>query len=134
MQTLHLFNTHTQATYIGEEKVVRLSVLTRLMQLREVVKAMESALNTYGYRKGELVMLIGDLNVNSTSPMWNRLFVAKHPQLAHPDLFEKEHYNEYKAMLHLLSGDQLFQVHDLLAQSHGGVRPATYGHSSKEGG
>ncbi len=113
-------------------------MLARLAQLREVCGFIKSALNTYGYREGEQIMLMGDLNVNSTSPiyspMWSKYFLAEHPDLTQRDLLENELFNEYKVMLFLLQGQSQFMVRDLLALANGGARPATYGHSSKVDG
>ena len=84
-QRLHVFNTHTQASYNGKDE--RNSLLTRLSQLQFIGQSVTKALATNnsnknnsqrGYRQGELVMLMGDLNVNSTQPCWPKTFLEHH--------------------------------------------------------
>lgn len=63
-RVLHLFNTHTQASYFSSTvEAFKESINTRADQIKTVRKFIED--KTQGSHHNDLIMLCGDLNVNA---------------------------------------------------------------------
>jgi len=124
-ETLHLFQTHTQASYIGSNK--RLSIVTRGDQMNVIRTFMQECLSNYGWKENDMCLLVGDLNVDSRNPFIETEKVQKYPMFKqYPHLGEKEIFNEYQAMMCVLSDNHNDSLEDLLLKTYGD-HPITYG-------
>jgi len=124
-ETLHLFQTHTQASYIGSNK--RLSIVTRGDQMNVIRNFMQECLSNYGWKENDMCLLVGDLNVDARNPFIETEKVQKYPMFKqYPHLGEKEVFNEYQAMMCVLSDNHNDSLEDLLLKTYGD-HPITYG-------
>lgn len=64
---MHLFATHLQASYMepGKELERELSVKVRLKQSEMLIESIAKILGENQYSSKDLVLLVGDLNINS---------------------------------------------------------------------
>ena len=108
-QVLHLFNTHTQASYMGKEsdKVFPLafvlffvfkksSLKTRIDQFQEMRTFIEAMLKKHNFEENHLVLIAGDFNIDSRHCIHPIEFVN---DLKIGELLLKEMYNEYEYLL-----------------------------------
>jgi endonuclease/exonuclease/phosphatase family metal-dependent hydrolase len=124
-ETLHLFQTHTQASYTGSNK--RLSIMTRGDQLALIRAFMQECLAKHGWKENEMCLLVGDLNVDARNPFIESDKVKKYPQYKlYSHLGDKELFNEYEAMMCILSDNHNDSLEDLLHKTYG-EHPITYG-------
>jgi len=65
-EIIHLFQTHTQASYVGSNK--RLSIMTRGDQLKYIRNFMQECLSKYEWKENEMSLLVGDLNIDGRNP------------------------------------------------------------------
>lgn len=125
---LHLFSTHTQASYNGETQ--KYSVLTRGDQFQVFRSFLDKTLTKH-YNKGDMVLLAGDFNVDANNPTIKTDRVLKHASfLKYSQLGLKEDFNEYEAMLCMLSEGYQDGIQDLLLRSNG-KHVVTYAESCK---
>lgn len=126
-EVLHLFQTHTQASYFGENQ--RYPILTRGDQWITFRQFMLHCYKKYGYKPGEMVLMVGDFNVDSRKPFIETSKVMKYPGFKlYPHLARNEMFNEYEAMLCMLSDNHNDEIEDLLLKTYG-EHPITYGDS-----
>lgn len=101
-EMLHIFGTHTQASYFGENQ--RYPILTRSDQFTTFRQFIESTLKKHGYRHGEVILLMGDFNVDSRKPYIETNKIKHYPGFKdYPHLGRTEMFNEYDAMMCYLS-------------------------------
>ena len=62
---LHLFSTHTQASYLGDVRLYAETFLIRYRQIQEIKYFMESKFEEMN-KEGNLMILLGDFNQNSS--------------------------------------------------------------------
>ncbi|EGR27641.1 hypothetical protein IMG5_192450 [Ichthyophthirius multifiliis] len=62
---LHLFNTHLQASYVGNEQNVKQTVITRIDQLQQMKQFINKTLENNQQFQNELILICGDFNVNA---------------------------------------------------------------------
>jgi len=126
-QTLHLYNSHTQASYIGTSQ--KYSVVTRGDQFATFREFVVSSLRRHNYQSGEVVLAAGDMNVDANNPYIDTEQVQEYPGFGeYPHLAEEKQFNEYEAMKCYLSDNYTDQIEDLLYDSYG-HHPTTYGES-----
>jgi endonuclease/exonuclease/phosphatase family metal-dependent hydrolase len=124
-EIVHLFQTHTQASYIGSNK--KLSIMTRGDQLNVIRTFMQECLSKYGWKENEMSLLVGDLNIDARNPFIEREHVQTYPMFKqYPHLSEKDIFNEYEAMMCILSDNHNDSIEDLLLKTYG-EHPITYG-------
>jgi len=123
-EILHLFQTHTQASYFGENQ--RYPILTRGDQLNAIRTFMDECLSKNGWKENDVTLIVGDLNIDSRNPLIETEKVKKYGMLKkYPHLGEKEMFNEYEAMMCILSDNNTDLVEDLLHKTYG-EHPITY--------
>ncbi|CAG8528962.1 6260_t:CDS:2 [Ambispora leptoticha] len=91
---VHLFTTHTQASYSSAPPPNEQSVVIRHQQLAHLRKFIDKCLDAASRKPEELVLLVGDLNVNGR------------PQLdpLNPAIIQEDSA-EYKCMIRILRGE-----------------------------
>jgi len=130
-EILHMFCTHTQASYFGENQ--RYPILTRADQFTTFRNFIVSTLKKYSYKDGEVILLMGDFNVDSRKP-----YIETNKVLNYPGFKEYEHlkahefFNEYDAMMCYLSDNFKDDIQDLLHDKYG-EHPITYADSVLDG-
>jgi len=123
---LHIFNTHTQATYAHLDQ--NTSVMTRGDQFLSYRKFMDECLEKY-YQKTDLVLLVGDYNVDSRGSDVETKNIPKHPAFTlYPELSKRERMSEYDSMICTLSENGKDTLLDHLMESYG-EHPVTFGAS-----
>ena len=75
-EVIHLFSTHTQASYVGDQQ--RFSVMTRGDQFIVLREFIQQSLKKYHYKPGEVCLLLGDFNVDARSPFIETKKIDKH--------------------------------------------------------
>jgi len=131
-EILHLYSTHTQASYFGENQ--KYPILTRADQFSMLKQFIDATLAKNGYRFGEMVLVMGDFNVDSRKPYIETAKVREYPGFQMwPHLSEDEHFNEYEAMRCYLSDNDKEDVEDLLMKTYG-EHPITYADSETQEG
>lgn len=126
---LHLFNTHLQASYLtpGADELRDLSIATRKQQLT-ILKNRALSLLKKNYSHGDLVLMVGDFNINANDPL--RVLGPECPIPA----FNPLAFHEYGEMISLFAGEQDGEpiippkciIRDLLLLNEG-YHPPTYG-------
>jgi|UniRef100_A0A6C0CZF9 exonuclease III len=104
---IHLFTTHTQASYISN---ITQSREIRNKQIIQLHKFITEKLNK-NFESNDLVLLVGDLNVNSR---------PKDNENCYDTI-------EYLDMMKILSFDNNYNYIDLLKYDNNGIHPVTYG-------
>jgi len=122
---LHLFDSHTQANYADKLNCF----LKKAEQLREFERFIHSTLIKHSYREGDLVILVGDLNVDALSTLHlDSEELALAPELQGLSLLDKAGtFSEYDALVCCLSNNQKEGIEDLLYRDHGNKHPVTFG-------
>ncbi len=131
---IHLFNTHTQATYHNEyqpdNKSDHKNFLARLKQLEEIRVAVDKCLNTHSrlFRDGpdnfkDLVLVVGDFNVNSRG---KPLPADRFAELAWVKKQKLPAFLEYDYLTGVLSKDGKDSIEDLAFEAYGS-HPVTFG-------
>lgn len=134
LQVLHLFNTHTQATYNNEYKPENKSdhnnYVARMKQLMELRTCIDLALrefSTYNPVTPEdfhdLVFVAGDFNVNSLGKPLPKKNFLNLPWVAR---LQKEEFLEYEFLVGVISRDGADKLIDL-AHVGLGKHPVTFG-------
>jgi len=124
---LHLYSSHTQASYFGETQ--KYPIMVRADQFTTVRTFMESSLKKNGYKPGDLVLLVGDFNVDARKPFIETEKIKLYPGFEkYPHLGAQEMFNEYEAMTCFISDNNKDELDDLLLQNHG-EHPITYAES-----
>jgi len=125
-RVLHLFNTHTQASYYGTNLENFVSTFeTRYEQLRLARKFIEE--KTANAHENDLIIFAGDFNANGQKE--NRKAKAFREQLTHRpdcDAILDELENEYKTMYNLLSKNGEDKLVDCARIANKGESPITY--------
>lgn len=120
---LHLFNTHVQASYsFGMTKKSVPSYLTRFYQIIELRKIVRATLLERGYKEKDLVLICGDLNIDSNGSKvmfdyYLKSFKELMPHLEKSELARKEEVSEYDLLLYALKNDGENEIVDLLKES-----------------
>jgi len=122
--TLHLYTTHTQATYDEAPKYF----IKRSEQLMTFQKFVKKTLQQNNHDEDDLVLLTGDFNVDGRS---YRKFDSKEitsvPTLQElTSLQTTDKFTEYEALISCLSENRPEQIEDLLYKKHK-EHPITYG-------
>jgi endonuclease/exonuclease/phosphatase family metal-dependent hydrolase len=124
-EIVHIFHTHTQASYVGANK--RLSIMTRGEQLNVLRTFVEECHAKYEWKENEMSLIVGDLNIDARNPFIEKEKVQSYSMFKHhPHLSEKELFNEYEAMMCILSDNHNDSIEDLLLKTYG-EHPITYG-------
>ena len=131
---IHLFNTHTQATYNNEyhpeNKSDHKNFVARLKQLEEIRVAIDKCLNSHSrlFRDGpdnfkDLVLVVGDFNVNSRGkPLPSQNF----HELAWVKKHKSTTFLEYDYLSGVLSKDSKDKLVDIAFEAYG-THPVTFG-------
>eukprot|EP00347_Sterkiella_histriomuscorum_P022181 403331390 len=123
---MHVFNTHTQASYYGTDLANFLaSFEVRYMQLRCARKFVEQ--KTQNAHENDLILFVGDFNANGQKD--NAKAKAFREQVKHRPGFDElldEMENEYKSMIEILSGHGEDQIIDCAKIANNGESPITY--------
>jgi hypothetical protein len=126
-EILHLYSTHTQASYFGENQ--RYPILTRADQFSMLRQFIVTTLQKNNYKSGEMVLIVGDFNVDSRKPFIETEKIKQYPGFKdYAHLGRNEHFNEYDAMTCYLSDNFKDELEDLLFQTYG-EHPVTYADS-----
>jgi len=127
-EILHLYSTHTQASYIGSNQ--KFSVLTRADQFSMLREFIQTTLKKNAYKGGEMVLCGGDFNVDSRAALIQTEEVKDYPGFKeYPHLKQGERFSEYNAMTCYLSDNFNDDLEDLLFQTYG-EHPITYAESN----
>jgi endonuclease/exonuclease/phosphatase family metal-dependent hydrolase len=127
---LHLFSTHTQASYFGSDQIA--SVITRGDQFLEGQKFIDQCLRKHNHKDKDIVLIVGDFNVDARKPYYPKKEVTKYPAFKrYPDLNKGDQLNEYEAMVHILSDGKRDTIVDILHEQFG-EHPVTYGASEMD--
>jgi len=121
---LHIYNTHPQANYYGDA-----DFLKRSDQFTSFEKFVKATLSQHGYREEDMVLFVGDFNVNSRSTTrFSAETLAGAPHILHGriNLLKRVHFTEYEALLSYLSDDHKDEIEDLLLTDLG-EHPITFG-------
>eukprot|EP01017_Pseudomicrothorax_dubius_P042759 TRINITY_DN7022_c0_g1_i12.p1 TRINITY_DN7022_c0_g1~~TRINITY_DN7022_c0_g1_i12.p1 ORF type:complete len:373 (-),score=59.71 TRINITY_DN7022_c0_g1_i12:504-1622(-) len=138
LEEIHLFTTHTQASYQRLPlRTMRSTVLTRLQQLFHFRKFLETTLKKHMRSLRELVVIVGDFNVNAKEEtlvsdlLGEDSFILENEfNLPHSFLRRRE----YEILTDLLSFGGRDKLYDLGRIANGGSFPVTYGESERVGG
>jgi endonuclease/exonuclease/phosphatase family metal-dependent hydrolase len=126
-EILHLFSTHTQASYFGENQ--KYPILTRADQFTMLRQFITTVLPKNNYKDGELVLIVGDFNVDSRHPFIETNKIQQYPGFKeYPHLGSDKQFNEYDAMTCYLSDNGKDVIDDLLLNRYG-EHPITYADS-----
>ena len=134
MQAMHLFNTHTQATYNNEyqpdNKSDHNNYVARLKQLMELRTAIDLALREFSTyspvnpdKFHDLVIVAGDFNVNSRGKPLPKKQFTKLPWVSR---LQKDYFMEYEFLVGVLSRDGADKIIDLACEGLG-EHPITFG-------
>jgi len=123
-EILHLYSTHMQASYFGENQ--RYPILTRADQFATLRQFIDTTLQNNGHKEGEMVLLVGDFNVDSRKPFIETSKIKTYAGFKeYPHLGENDHFDEYESMKCFLSKNGKDDLDDLLFQSYN-EHPITY--------
>jgi hypothetical protein len=129
-EILHLFSTHTQASYFGENQ--RFPILTRADQFTMLRQFIATMLPKNNYKDGELVLIVGDFNVDSRHPFIETDKIPQYPGFKdYPHLGSEKQFNEYDAMTCFLSDNNKDVLEDLLLGRYR-EHPITYADSQAD--
>jgi endonuclease/exonuclease/phosphatase family metal-dependent hydrolase len=122
---LHLFDSHTQANYADKLNCF----LKKAEQLREFERFIHSTLIKHSYREGDLVILVGDLNVDALSKLHlDSEELALAPELQGSSLLDKQGvFSEYEALVCCLSNNHKEGLDDIIYKDNGNSHPITFG-------
>lgn len=134
--SIHVFNTHTQATYKCEYQPNNPSdhknFVARLKQIVELRKAVETLLGKYSRLEKDgpenfkdLVLIAGDFNINSRGKPLPRENFNKLEWVKNLPADQKE-FLEYDYLVGVLSNNQQDELKDLAFESYG-EHPITFG-------
>ena len=62
---IHVFNTHTQATYAEFKDTYKVNYMVRILQLHQMRQFIEKTLRDQKIYKSDLILLMGDLNIDA---------------------------------------------------------------------
>jgi endonuclease/exonuclease/phosphatase family metal-dependent hydrolase len=126
-EILHLFSTHTQASYFGENQ--KYPIIARADQFTMLRQFIKTILPKNNYKEGEMVLIVGDFNVDSRHPHIDSDKIKDYSGFKeYPHLNEDGRLNEYDAMTCYLSDNYTDDIEDLLLKSYG-EHPVTYADS-----
>src|SRR6185312_1130059 len=94
MHAIHLFITHTQASYMSSPPVTEPSAIIRYQQLATLRKFINKRVSKSMRKPNEAILVVGDLNVNGRPP-----YDPANPASATGDS------DEYKLMMKILRGE-----------------------------
>jgi endonuclease/exonuclease/phosphatase family metal-dependent hydrolase len=120
---IHLFTTHTQASYIDSDAT--LPVLCRGDQFISARIFMDKCLRQEGYDAADVILVAGDFNVDSRNAYKNVHKLQRYPGIK--DSRERS-LNEYDAMVHILSNGRRDTIIDHVFERYE-MHPVTYGDS-----
>lgn len=133
---VHVFNTHTQATYNNtyqpENRGDHNNYLARLKQIQEMRQTIDKCLNSHSrlFKDGpaefkDLVILAGDFNVNANGTPLPRENFAELPWVKK---LKRETFREYEYLFGVLSKDGKDKLIDLTFEKYG-KHPVTFADS-----
>ena len=120
---LHLFNTHLQASYVYTfNKKSKLSYFTRLYQILELKNVLGEVLKNENYYKNDLVIVCGDLNIDSNGydvdlDEYKKAFKDVLPEIEKSYLDDYDKVTEYDLLMFALNLGDEFEVSDLLKKN-----------------
>jgi len=122
---LHLFSTHTQASYSEDPKYFKLHV-DQFICLRRFVTEM---LIKNGYKKGDMTLIVGDFNVDARDPLLydTKTMLGLCPVLKKfLTIATQEKFHEYDVLVSILTNDLTDNIEELLLNKFK-EHPATFG-------
>jgi len=121
---LHIFNSHTQANYDDKIKCF----IKKTEQLIVFQKYVNDALSRNNYKEEDLVLFMGDLNVDANSKLRvHSQDLVNCPELQNFGLLSKsEEFSEYETLINCLSGNGQEELQDLVFKDHK-IHPVTFG-------
>lgn len=140
---LHVFNTHTQATYKNdyqpENKSDHMNFLARLKQIQEIRETIDKCLNSHSrlFKDGpanfkDIVLIAGDFNVNAKGKTLPKANFVDLPWVKRQ---QGEVFREYEYLIGVLSKDGKDRLVDLALTKYG-KHPVTFAdvdHSHEDG-
>ncbi|CAK84271.1 unnamed protein product (macronuclear) [Paramecium tetraurelia] len=118
-QMLHLFNTHLQASYVGKESNVRATVSTRIDQLYCFKKFVHSTLEQQQAQENDLILLVGDYNIDSRYEQGYPNDVLKQFPILQQQLGNPQKYQEYDALISIMTNNGKDKFINLLLEQEG---------------
>lgn len=122
---MHVFSTHTQASYSTEVKYL----LSHVEQLICFRKFLEEMLTKNQYKMDDMVLLVGDFNVDPRDNIPHDTQTLKKlcpDLLRYSNLTSKETFSEYEMLQSILSDDLQDDLEELYYSQHG-EHPITFG-------